>query len=62
MLTCYKNHTSNQNNVPGAGSSVINNNLDKINTNNNYSTGLIFAFISMIIFVSQNIFAKKINS
>ncbi|KAG8202389.1 hypothetical protein GWM34_02545, partial [Candida africana] len=60
MLTCYKkSHTSDQNNVPGAGSSVINNNLDKINTNNNYSTGLIFAFISMIIFVSQNIFAKK---
>ena len=45
----------------GAGSSVINNNLDKINTNNNYSTGLIFAFISMIIFVSQNILPKRLT-
>lgn len=29
------------------------------NAPNNYFTGLIFAFVSMIIFVSQNIFAKK---
>ncbi|GMM35113.1 Sly41 protein [Saccharomycopsis crataegensis] len=49
MLTClFKNHNK------GHSSDSI------ISDSSAYSKGLVFAFISMLIFVSQNIFAKKI--
>lgn len=47
MMTCYK---------PSNKSKIIPTGGDSMSSA--YSTGLVFAFISMLIFVSQNIFAK----
>lgn len=49
MLACYKKKKA-----PSSSSSSSSSPADS------YSFGLLYAFISMIIFVSQNIFAKKI--
>ncbi|KAI5962930.1 uncharacterized protein KGF55_002722 [Candida pseudojiufengensis] len=51
MMTCYKPKKSKV--IPGQ---IIN---PEQNKNNNYIIGLTFAFCSMLIFVSQNIFAKN---
>ncbi|CCG24691.1 Sly41 protein [Candida orthopsilosis Co 90-125] len=50
MMTCYK---SKKKSVPSTAGQVV------APVNNSYSSGLIFAFISMLIFVSQNMFAKS---
>ncbi|KAI5962780.1 hypothetical protein KGF57_001432 [Candida theae] len=50
MMTCYK---SKKKSIPSTTGQV------SPPANNSYSTGLIFAFISMLIFVSQNMFAKS---
>lgn len=49
MMTCYKKKKS----IPPTAGQVV------PPVNNSYLTGLIFAFISMLIFVSQNMFAKS---
>lgn len=47
MLSCYKTKPSKPSAIPTTGS------------NDNYLFGLFYSFVSMLIFVSQNIFAKK---
>ncbi|KAI5968512.1 hypothetical protein CANMA_002257 [Candida margitis] len=50
MMTCYKSKKKPVANTVGQVVAPV---------NNSYSSGLIFAFISMLIFVSQNMFAKS---
>lgn len=51
MMTCYK---LKKKSIPSTSGQVV-----APTNNSSYLTGLIFAFISMLIFVSQNMFAKS---